>query len=347
MTELVSLPAETLATDERFTQIAREVYHDDRNWSPASEQLIAARCQDAAHGHICLEAAIAVTGGRPVARAAAIIEPAAQDPAGHPEGWVGLVECLPDSIDAGVAVLRDRCAWLERRGLTSISAPRTDPLFGGVVTGGSSGPQVVLTPHNPPYYPVMLSKAGFTPDTRMVSFRFDRARAPTIRVPPGAGVAVRSIDTTDWDREVARLHALHERVFAGRPSRVPRQAPQTRALIERLRPMIDPDLVLVAANRAGDTIGMLICLPDTWQRRPAGTPPTRARLISIGILPGWRGRGAAVAMAAQLAKRLLDRNFVTLEASWIQHANTKPQRLARSMGGVPSRNITIYRRRSL
>jgi len=345
MTHFVHLSHAALATDERFLQVARDVYQDDPGWSPASEQLIAARCEDAAEGHIFLEGTVAIAGGRPVARAAAIVEPAAKDPAGRPEGWVGLVECLPDSIDAGVGVLRDRCAWLERCGLASISAPRTDPLCGGVVIEGFGDPQVVLTPHNPPYYPAMISQAGFVPEMRMVSFRFDRAHAPTIRVPRGVGVAVRSIDADDWDREVARLHALQESVFAGRRSRVPRRAGQTMALVERLRPIIDPDLVLLAEGRAGDTVGALICLPDTWQPRPEGTAPTRARLLSIGVRRGWRGQGAAVAMAAVLQTRLLDRGYDSLEASWIQHGNSAPQRLARAMRGVPSRTTEIYRRR--
>ena len=110
--------------------------------------------------------------------------------------------------------------------------------------------------------------------------------------------------------------------------------------------MIDPDLVLVAEDPAGSVVGVVICLPDTWQRRPHGLTPTRARLMSIGVRRGWRGRGAAVAMAAELATRLLDRGYTSLEASWIQQDNTAPQLLAHAMHGTPSRRAAIYRHRS-
>lgn len=343
MTDLVYLAAEDLPEDSRFFQVARDVYRDDPGWAPDSEQLIATRCAEAARGLTSLDAVVAVRGTRPVARAAAIIEPAATDPSGRPEGWVGLVECLPDSIDAGVAVLRDRCAWLQGRGLPSIAAPRTDPLYGGVVVAGFDEPQIVLTPHNPPHYPTLLSKAGFMPETRLVSYRFDRARTPSIHVPRGVGVTVRPIDAHDWPREMSRLHAFQEAVFAGRRSRVPRRPSQTTALVERLRPMIDPDLVLIAEDPAGDTVGVLVCLPDAWQRGGDHRSPTRARLLSIGVHRGWRGRGAAVAMAAELKTRLLDRGYASLEASWIQQDNTAPQRLAEAMRGARSRRVAIYR----
>lgn len=346
MSDLVHLSAEALADDERFGQVARDVYRDDPGWAPDSEQLVTTRCEEAARGLISIEAVVAMDGDRPVARAASIVEPAATDPSGRPEGWIGLVECLPDSIDAGVAVLRDRCAWLRSRGLPSIAAPRTDPLYGGLVVDGFDEPQVFLTPHNPPYYPTLLCEAGFTPETHLVSYRFDRAHVPTIRVPRGVGVTVRSIDLDDWDREVSRLHAFQESVFAGRRARVPRHPPQTTALVERLRPIIDPDLVLLADDPEGGTAGVLVCLPDAWQRCDGRARPTRARLLSIGVRPGWRGRGAAVAMAAELTTRLLDDGYASLEASWIQQGNITPQRLARAMRGARSRSVAIYRYRS-
>ena len=108
--------------------------------------------------------------------------------------------------------------------------------------------------------------------------------------------------------------------------------------------MIDPDLILVAEDRAGEVVGMLISLPDLWQARPAGARPTRARLLSIAVGRGWRGRGAALAMAAELASRLIDRGYQVLEGSWIRRDNVAPQRLARLVGGVPTRTIAYYRR---
>lgn len=346
MTDLVHLSADALAEDERFLRVARDVYRDDQGWAPDSEQVITSRCAEAAHGLIRLDAVVAMRGARPVARAAAIVQPAATDPSGQPEGWVGLVECLPDALDDGVAAVRDRCIRLRERGLPSVAAPRTDPLYGGIVVDGFDQPQTVLTPHNPPYYPVLLSAAGFTPETHLVSYRFDRAHAPSIHVPAGVGVTVRSIDADDWHRELGRLHAFQEAVFAGRRARVSRRPSQTAALVERLRPMIDPDLVLLAEDPEGSIVGVVVCLPDTWQRRPHGLTPTRARLMSIGVRRGWRGRGAAVAMAAELATRLLDRGYTSLEASWIQQDNTAPQLLAHAMHGTPSRRAAIYRHRS-
>ncbi len=334
------LAAEEVATSPEFAQVAREVYRDDPGWAPASEGVVADRARDAAAGRIALRGVVALERGRPVARAVAIVEPRAVGASGAGEGWVGLVECVPGALDAGVAVLGECAGWLREQGL-AVVAPRTDALRAGLVTSGFGEPQMVLTPYNPPWYVRLFAEAGFEPAVRMVGYRFDRARAPRIVVPAGVGVRVRPVDPGNWDGEVARFHAFQEAVFAERPARVPRQAPATALLVGGLREIVDPDLCLVAESSAGRTVGVLVCLPDVWQPRPDGVPPDRARLVSIGLRPGWRGRGAALAMGAALEERLMAKGYRSLEASWVQSGNTAPQRLAQALGAVPSRTSAI------
>ncbi|MEJ2579313.1 MAG: GNAT family N-acetyltransferase [Kineosporiaceae bacterium] len=339
---LRTLDAAELASSPQFARVAREVYRDDPHWAAPSEAVIAERARDAVEGRIHLHGVVALAGDRPVARAAAIVEPAAVAPSGARQGWIGLFECREDARQAGVAVLSDRRRWLRDRGLTEISAPRSDALRGGLLTSGFDEPHVVLTPYNPAYYPEVFAAAGFVPSTRMVGYRFSRDRAPRIPVPAGLGLRVRPVDPNDWAGEVARLHAFQETVFANRAARVPRPPDGTGLLADRLRQVIDPDLCLIAEDAKGRTVGVLLCLPDVWQQRPAGASPDRARLLSIGLLPGWRGRGAALAMGAALAEQLLGKGYQSLEASWVRGDNVRPQRLARALGAVPSRGLTIY-----
>lgn len=339
---LVPIEGSAIGDSAAFRQVAVDVYRDDPQWAVASEDIIAERAFDAAEGRVEMQGVVALAAGRPVARAVAIVEPDARDRFGRAEGWIGLFECLRDHPDAGVAVLQDRRSWLRPRASGGISVPRTDALRGGLVTSGFDRPQLVLTPHNPDYYAHLLARAGFAPQTSMVSYLFTRAKAPTIRVPPGLGVRVRSVETADWDRELRRLHDFQEAVFARRNNRVPRELEATTSLARRLLPMVDPDLVLVAEDSSGLLVGVLVCLPDTWQERAPSLDPDRARLLSVGVRAGWRGRGAAIAMGAALEDRLLAKGYQTLEASWIQNTNARPRRLARALGASPSRTITLY-----
>ncbi len=339
---VTALDAPEIAASDRYRAVALEVYRDDPGWSRRSEDVIAERVEDAAAGRIEMRGLVGSVGGRTVARAAAIIEPDAVAD-NRPEGWIGLFECVPGHADAGAAVLRAAGAWLRERGRAEISAPRVDALRSGLVTEGFDEPQAIYTPYNPSYYPGIFSMAGLVPAATMLGFRFRASSAPHIRVPPGVGVRVRGVRLQDWNAEVAALHAFQETIFAGHVARVSRPLDATGLLARRLAPLIDPDLCLVAEDRYGEAVGFLLCLPDAWQARPEGSEPTRARLVSIGVRPGWRGRGAALAMGATLEKRLLAKGYLELEASWIFSNNARPQALVRALGAEPLRTATIYR----
>ena len=333
---------ETLDTSAGFLAVAAAVYRDDAGWAPASEQVIAVLAEDAAAGRIQMRGFVASAGDRGVARAAAIIEPDAMAADGRPEGWIGLFECVRGEDEVGAAVLGACAAWLRERGREAISAPRVDALVSGLVTSGFDEPQLAFTPYNPDYYPGIFAAAGFTVVRRMHAYRFDAATAPRIRVPSGLGARVRGVRLDDWEGELARLHAFQEATFGGHAARVDRGLGATGLLARRLVPFLDPDLCLFAEDRHGATVGFLLCLPDVWQSRPEGASPRRARLVSIGVAPTWRGKGAAIAMGAALEKRLLDKGYESLEASWIFSDNERPQTLVRALGGSATRSAAIY-----
>jgi GNAT superfamily N-acetyltransferase len=328
---------------EAFLALPRSVYADDPCWAPASETLVAERFADAAAGRIGFHAVVAVVDGQPVARAAAILEPAAVAPDGSPEGWIGLVECLPgpDAQAAGLAVLARSRAWLSDRGAGRITGPRVDGLVAGLLVDGFDQPQVVLTTHNPRTAPALWRAAGARTSTSMGSYRFSRDRVPRFPKRTAPGVRVRPADPANLPAEVARVHAFQAEVFRGGAGHLPRSGEDTERLARRLLPLLDPDLVLLAEDRAGVVVGILVCVPDAWQPRPAGQPPDRARLISIGVRDGWRRTGVALAMGAELADRLLERGYQHLEGSWVLGANRPPQLLAAALQARASRRFEL------
>jgi GNAT superfamily N-acetyltransferase len=69
--------------------------------------------------------------------------------------------------------------------------------------------------------------------------------------------------------------------------------------------------------------------PDLPVRRvataSAGRRPRSCAPPQIGVAPGWRGRGVAVAMGRALTGVLLRKGYQTLEASWVRRDNRRPQ----------------------
>lgn len=331
------------ASGRAFRSLPGVVYADDPCWAPASETLVAARFTDAAAGRIGFHAVVATIAGQPVARAAAILEPAAVAPDGSPEGWIGLLECLPepDAQVAGMAVLAHSRAWLAEQGAGRVVGPRVDGLVAGLLVDGFDQPQVVLTAHNPPTYPALWRGAGARVATSMYSYRFSRERVPRFPRRAAPGVGVRAADAADLPAEIARVHAFQAEVFRGGAGHLPRTLEATERLTRRLLPLLDPDLVLLAEDRRGEVVGVLVCVPDAWQRRPTGRTPDRARLVSIGVRDRWRRTGVALAMGAELADRLLARGYQHLEGSWVLGANRPPQLLAAALEARTSRRFAL------
>ena len=87
---------------------------------------------------------------------------------------------------------------------------------------------------------------------------------------------------------------------------------------------------------------MLICLPDAWQERPAGTRPDRARLLSIGVRADRRRTGIALAMGQVLTDRLLAGGYRTLEGSWVRRENRAPQLVAEVLHARRSRRFELF-----
>lgn|GEM_PF-1100264 len=328
---------------EAFLALPKVVYAADACWAPASEALVAERVADAAAGRIALHAVVATVHGQPVARAAGILEPAVFGPDGRPEGWIGLVECLPDpdARAAGVAVLAECRLWLLGQGAGRVVGPRVDGLVAGLLVDGFDQPQVVLTTHNPPAYPALWHAAGAVTVTSMVSYRFSRERVPHFPTRTVPGIRVRAADPADLPAEVGRVHTFQAEVFRGGAAHLPRTPEATARLVRRLLPLLDPELVLLAEDRAGEVVGILVCLPDAWQPRATGRSPDRARLVSIGVRAGWRRTGVALAMGAELADRLLARGYQQLEGSWVLRDNRAPQLLAGALQARPSRRFEL------
>ncbi|MFZ0323505.1 MAG: GNAT family N-acetyltransferase [Actinomycetes bacterium] len=216
-------------------------------------------------------------------------------------------------------------------------------LVSGLLSHGFDVPQTFLTAYNPSWYSAIMTSAGFVTTTTLVAFEFTRDRVPTFGPATTRRVTVRHVDMAAFEDEIGRIHHFQEEVFAGHPGHVNREHGQTRELIERLLPALDPDLVLIAEDAEGNTLGVVICVPDVWQQRPSGTSPSRARLISLGVVNSWRRRGVAKSMGAALTDVLLAKGYDTLEASWVMGGNRPPQLLARALGARVSRRFELYR----
>jgi ribosomal protein S18 acetylase RimI-like enzyme len=216
-------------------------------------------------------------------------------------GLVGHYESL-DPI-AGAALLRHACGLLAARGVVRVLGPMNgstwaryrlalptepdDPTFDPPTFPGE--------PVNPFDYHEHFTAAGFTVAARYES-RMDLAPGATdashsITQDPVAphGITVRSFNLGRFEDEIRAIFTLSLESFADNPYYAPIGWSEFRATYEAIRPILDPELVLLAHDTSQRPVGFLFAYADPGSR----VPGRMLRFVdkTIAVAPAARGMG--------------------------------------------------------
>ncbi len=227
---------------------------------------------------------------------------------------------------------------LKDRGARSVLAPRNDMMTMGLQVDGFDMPQTWKTPHNPPYYPDYITGIGFEKKEDLFTFLMD-SDTFVEGFKDAKGFTVRTIRKNDPEQEVRIFNELNNAIFSSHENFIPRTLEEDRLMIGSMLPLIDEDLILFAEDETGRPVGMLIAIPDHNQKCEK---VTRARLISIGVLPDRLRKGIGGMMGKQLKKTLLDKGYTELEGSWVLETNLPPQKGAEAIGASKGRMFRTY-----
>ena len=332
------LPGDEANLDQ-FYALARQVYAHDPVWVPQSEAAFQSLL--AGPGGQFVQPLLCLLQGVPLARAAAILNPSAHSDQGQLVGYIGFFECLEAYPQAGAAVLEAAERLLRARGAAVVQAPRVDNMLMGLLVDRFDLPQTILTPHNPPYYAVILLDSGYHIRERLYTFLFDRKAVIALPlVLPG--FRTRTFNRQNLDAEVQLFHDLQQEIFIHHPGWVPRTLEEDRQMIAGFLPMLDDDLVIIAEDKKGRGVGLIVCLPDVYQAF-RGHAVDNARVISVGVIEPLVSKGLGVLMALHLGRNLVAKGYQTLEASWTRDSNLPPQNLAtRRFSGQRGREFALF-----
>jgi hypothetical protein len=272
---------------ELFWQLPYDVYVNDSVWVPEQKERINI-FSERERGIVRIPL-LAMEGEKAVARLVCILHPQALGDEGKPQGWIGYFEGLKDFRGLCGELLQKAEEVLADLGAASVVVPKTDNQAMGFLVKGFHLPQTVMTTHNPPYYPDLFKSAGYRVKAKAVSFYFRRQsfRPPRMTVP---GIRTRELNMGNLQAEMAHFNRLQNAVFAERDGYLSRTPAEDEALVSTFLPFLDEELVIFAEDEEGQPVGILLCLPDSNQALKGGKI-TRVRIISIGVLPGWEGKG--------------------------------------------------------
>jgi GNAT superfamily N-acetyltransferase len=357
-----------------FIDLQWRLNRHDPNWVAPLRMTVAAalkRKKHPFHRHSEVAYFLAERNGRVVGRIAAIENRLHNEFHEDRVGFFGLFES-EDDPEVARALLEAAADWLRRRGLDVMRGPlnfstNEEVASPGVLVEGFDTRPAIMMSHNPPYYGPLLEGAGLRKVKDVLAFRFDdpeavpRRGAQSIqRILAREGVRVRPLDIRRFREEVDTIKAIYNSAWSRNWGFVPMTDAEFDHIAREFRPIVDPDLCLIAEVN-GEAIGFSLVLPDLnealrhnpdgrlfpfgllrllWYRRRI----RGMRVLTLGFQPRYQHAGIGVAFYLQTWLTGVRKGYIRGEASWILEDNLEMVRALERMGAPAGRRNRIYER---
>jgi GNAT superfamily N-acetyltransferase len=371
MTAGVSVtPVAGRADLERFLRLPWRIYAGDPHWVPpllADVRAALNAAQHPFHQHAEVATFLARSGRDVVGRIAAIVNRAHNEFHGDRVGFIGLFEAIEDQGVAD-ALFATAESWLRERGMQVVRGPvnlstNEEVCSPGVLVEGWHRPPVILMGHAPPYYGRLFERAGYAKAKDVHSFWIEGAEPPPRlrraydRLMRDDTVRIRSLDMRRFEQEVATIQRVYNSAWERNWGFVPMTAAEVDHMARQLKSVANPKLCAFA-EVAGETVGFALGLPDynmalrhvngrlfplglfrlLWHRRSINT----ARIITLGIVPGYRNRGLDAALIAHVNIEGGRAGIWRGECSWILEDNWEMRRGLERAGAVADKTYRIF-----
>jgi ribosomal protein S18 acetylase RimI-like enzyme len=289
------------------------------------------------------------------ARCVALINRRYQEAKREKVGFIGYFAAAPDAESEVTALLNTAESWLQAHAVERIIAPCNGAgLLGfGLLTTDFKDDPVFPFQWHPPYYQTYFQNAAYQPSyplwVYIIDFSSAKFQAAQQRVQGNQAVHVRPIDTDQWDTDLEIYRHLFNECFVDEWEFHPYTEAEFRWFFNVLKrtPAVKQMLI---AEVEGQPAGFCWGMPDWtpmfralkgkmgfWQIIKmifhAGRYK-RAGLLGIGVLPDYRGSGAAQALAVHLYNMYQKRGFKEAFYFTVNDTNIPSRRFAESIGGT-------------
>ena len=353
MTEGLRVRAARTRQDlKRFIERPYRLHARDPVWVPPLRRdvdLLLSRSNNPFFEHAEAEYFLAERDGRVVGRVAAISNRLHNETHGDRVGFFGFFESTHDQSVAS-ALLDAAAGWCRERNHDVLRGPASFSVNDecGLLVDGFEYPPTLMMPHNPRYYIELLERAGFTKAKDLWVYQGgteeqyvpvpERLARGTELIRQRQGITLRSLDLKNFQHEVALIKELYNSAWEKNWGFVPMTEHEIDHLAEQFKPVVIPEMVPMA-EKDGKLIGFGIALPDlnvVFRRHRSGRlfpmildllwslkmkRIRRARILLLGVLPEYRGKGIDAMLYHWIWTRSGDRKIYWGEAGWILEDN--------------------------
>jgi GNAT superfamily N-acetyltransferase len=358
---------ETAQDLARFIDLPYRLHRQDLNWVPpfrAEVKKLLDRTHNPFFEHAEADYFIAEQDGEVVGRIAAIHNRLHNEYHKDKVGFFGFWECRND-FEVAAALLDAAGAWVKARGLTTLRGPMSFSVNDecGLLIDGFDTPNSIMMPHNPPYYLTLLETAGFTKAKDLIAMEGGSLEHP-IKPPERTeravsllkkryGITIRPLNMKRFAAEVELVKQLYNDCWEDNWGFIPMTDAEIDVLAASFKPVVIPELVPFV-EKDGKAIGFGLTLPDLNEalrhnRNGAMFPAsltmlykikmkklTRSRILLLGVVPEWRGKGIDSALYHWIWTKAAERGIGWGEASWLLEDN------ARIIQGLSKAGFTTY-----
>jgi GNAT superfamily N-acetyltransferase len=336
----------------RFIDVPYRLHARDPVWVPPLRRdvaLLLSRTRNPFFEHGEAEYFIAERDGDVVGRIAAISNQLHNETHGDRVGFFGFFESIDDQSVAD-ALIQQAAEWCRQRGHDVLRGPASFSVNDecGLLVEGFETPPTLMMPHNPRYYVTLLERAGFTKAKDLWVYQGgseehyvpvpERLARGTELIRQRQGITLRPLNLKDFQGEVERIKELYNAAWEKNWGFVPMTDHEIDHLAEQFKPVVIPELVPMA-EKDGKLIGFGIALPDlnvVFRRHRSGRlfpmildllwslkmkRIRRARILLLGVLPDYRGKGVDAMLYHWIWTRSGERSIYWGEAGWILEDN--------------------------
>ena len=245
------------------------------------------------------------------------------------------------------SLLQLACDRLRQAGCAYAIGPMDGSTFNRyrLVTERGAELPFFLEPENPANWPVHFTGNGFSPLAHYYSALQNDLTATDLRVPEIArrmqaeGVRIRSLDLSNFERDLRRVYPVVATAFAHSLLASPISEEAFVAQYRPLEPLLAPELAQIAETDER-AVGFLLVVPD-WLQAQRGERINTAIAKSAAILPDFTRRGLSILLAAR-AQEAGHALGYTRAIHALMHEDNVSRRLSVAYHGSIFRRYTLY-----
>lgn len=358
----------------KFIKSQWNFYKNDPNWvAPIimDRKKLLDTQKNPFYKHAAIQLFLAEDNGTVVGRIAAIVNESHNRIHNDKVGFFGFFECTDDQSVAN-ALFAAAAEWLKKKGMHQMRGPVNPSMNDecALLVDGFDSPPVVLMTYNPPYYARLIEKAGLDKVKDLYAYLLDQKdyRSEKLQRLNNAirqrnKLTIREVNFKNKEqfrKDVNTIKELYNSAWQPNWGFVKMTDEEFDFLAADLKQIADPRYTVIAESN-GKPVGFMLALPDINQsliHRRSGNLLSAAwclltkknkintlRIIVLGVLPEYQGRGIDAVLYDEAGARGLPNGITRGEASWVLEDNVEMNHaLQHAMHGKLYKTYRIYQK---